>query len=424
MRMKKGCPKNMATPPQSQQKPQQIHEIVHFLCRKKQLLLHCLLESNTWMVCMYFSQSYLARRIGVSRKTINEWIGLFVELNLIHKYYRQSKTCTYEIAPWLLEGDTQDWLKDFYRSFFKLSLALLLSISAASANVTELTFKGFNLSNCTVTTVQKRTSTNEAKLLYEHDPTWCYQACTCTGCTTEAFPNQKRSYLEFEAILESTNMSQELLPFTQEQLGQLTQYSKESIEYANKIVTKDLHSGKAIHNQFNYFLSIVKAYQEKTHKRDGSGASQQRPRASTFTPYVEGGKWVPGARIINNDHNYQTTITHVETDREFALNYEKEIHRLTQMTQEELDLAQPNFKGISMQQRAKFNRCPIWSKFSPEEQRMIWNLAHGSACKCRKNEDAGLIMPDIAQKLIDNIPAKPDLDSEIAYNPDLYEEVF
>jgi hypothetical protein len=244
------------------------------------------------------------------------------------------------------------------------------------------------------------------------------------GCTTEAVPNEKRSLEQFEELLESTNMAQVLLPFTEEQLITLSQYPKVSLDYANKLITKDLHSGKTIHHQFNYFVSIVKSHLEKNPQTGKSGATQSRPRPSTFSPYVEGGKWIPGARVINNERNYQTTITYVETDEEFALNYEKQIHRLTQMTQEELDDAYPKLKGITMKQRAKFDRCPIWSKFTPQQQATIWNLAHGSSCKCRRNEDAGMIMPDIAQKLADKIPVAQMTMLEQEYlDPSIFEEV-
>jgi hypothetical protein len=409
--MKKGCMKIIQSPPQSQQKPQQINDVVHSLCIKQQLLLHYMLSSNTWMRCMYYSQTHLAKKVGVSRKTINEWIALFVELNLIHKWYRQSKTCTYEISSWLLERDTYDWLKGFYRSFFKFSLALMLSMTATSADVTQFAFKGFNLFNCTSTTTQKSTSSNEAKLLYYHDPTWHYQVCTCTGCTTEAVPNKKVTLVEFEAILESTNMSQVLLPFTEEQLVQLAQYPKVSLEYANKLITRDLLGGKTIRNQFNYFVAIVQAHMKHNPQTGKSGASSHnampsssagKPRQSTFSPYVKGGKWLPGAEIINNDRMFQTTITHVETDIEFAINYEKLIHRLTLMTQEELDAYDPKSAGISMKQRSRYDRNPLWKKFTLQEQQSIWRQAHTIDCMCRKNEDAGLLMPEVADKLSHN----------------------
>ena len=328
--------------------------------------------------------------------------------------------------------DVMEWCEELFKNMCKFSLIPFMFISSMSAvggDYTPLVLRRIYGIDIDLIRRIKEPETFKSFFYNRHHhpeievPFASHQARQAYIVGSETTPRGTPSSLETKTHKrERRSIVNNQLPFTQEQLAQLADFSKEAIDHANKALTRELMAGKAIANQFGYFLSCCKNF--KPYQSSKSTPSQSKPRPSTFSPYVEGGKWVPGARIINNDHNYQTSITHVETDREFALNYEKEIHRLTQMTQEELDLAQPNFKGISMQQRAKFDRCPIWSKFSPEEQRLIWNLAHGSACKCRKNENAGLIMPSIAQKLIDNIPAKPDLDSEIAYNPDLYEEVF
>lgn len=190
-----------------------------------------------------------------------------------------------------------------------------------------------------------------------------------------------------------------MLPFNEEQLLKLAEYPKAALEYANKIITKDLHAGKNITNQFGYFEAIVKSFIKKTttpnsHSQKTS-TSQGKARPSNFTSYVVGDKWIPGAEIINNDANYQSSITHVETDLEWALNYEKLIHART--------LEDPEFA----KRCAKFDRNPIWAKLSEVQQIDIWAQAHGDDCTCRKNEAAGLIMPDIAKKLVEKIQDDP-----------------
>jgi len=186
--------------------------------------------------------------------------------------------------------------------------------------------------------------------------------------------------------------NQKQFPFTQEQLTQLAEFPKHILEHANKKLAQELLGGKSISNQFGYFLSICRNYkQPQATYTQKATTSEGKPKPSNFTQYVERGKWIPGARVINNDKYYQTTITHVETDYEFALNFEKAIH---QRTIDDPDLAR---------RCAKFDRNPIWSKLSDFDRDSILNQAHTKDCTCRKNEHAGLIMPDIAQKLADKI---------------------
>jgi hypothetical protein len=185
------------------------------------------------------------------------------------------------------------------------------------------------------------------------------------------------------------------------------------VDYANKLLTKDLLSGKVIHNQFNYFHTICKAHAAKNPQTGKAESKSAGPRPSTFTEYVSGGKWVPGAGIINNDRNHQTTITHVETDEEFALNYEKAIHKRT--------LEDPEFA----KKCARFDKNPIWHKFSPEQQATMWSQVHTDSCTCRRNEQAGLIMPDIAKKLADkNIQTDMTPLEQEYYDPSMFEEVY
>jgi len=185
-----------------------------------------------------------------------------------------------------------------------------------------------------------------------------------------------------------------MLAFTDEQLQKLTEYPREAVEYANKVITRDLHMGKTLANPFGYFEGIVRSFLLKQQTTTARTPSTPKPKArpSNFTEYVEGSKWVPGAKVINNDANYQTSIFHVETDEEFALNYERQIH---QRTLENPELAK---------RCVKFDRNPIWCKLTAVQQQSVWNDAHTQDCVCRTNDVAELLMPDIAQKLQEKVP--------------------
>jgi len=204
--------------------------------------------------------------------------------------------------------------------------------------------------------------------------------------------------------------------FSEEELLELAEYPKQAIEHANKQMTSMLHQGKSIAHPFKWLLAVCDRWVEEQNKTTKTGKTKlipSKPRPSTFSAYVEGGKWIPGAAVINNDRNYQTTITHVETDLEFALNYEKAIHKRT--------LENPEFA----KKCARFDKNPIWQKLTPEQQESIWQQAHGPECSCRRNEQAGLIMPDIAKKLAEKIipTDMSELEQEY-YDPSLFQEIF
>lgn len=370
------------------EKPLDISLFSEKLTDKEIETLHWILSFNKIYKSMYFSQKFIGSKLRRAQQTVSGYFNSLDDSNLVIKFHRgRHKTIEYVVNPQLLEQPYLDKLKSFFNDFFKfftLSLILSSPISAVRRESVQL-IKEVYLYNCT-STVQKRTSINEEILLYEYDPTWYYQACTCTGCTTEAVPNKKRTLLEFEALFKK-EQEQYMQAFTEEQLIVLAQYPKASLEYAQKMLTRDMAAGKGITNIFSYFHAICKKHAEKNPQTGKTKSSPSRPRPSSFTEYVEGGKWIPGARIINNDRNYQTTITHVETDIEWALNYEKSIHHRT--------INDPEFAKRS----ARFDGNPLWNKFSPEQQQDIWIQAHVPSCTCRTNEQAGTILPDVAKQL-------------------------
>lgn len=65
--------------------------------------------------------------------------------------------------------------------------------------------------------------------------------------------------------------------FTDEELLQLQPYTTETISYAQKALTKALHSGKSIPNQFSYLIGICK--NRKAEQASGG------PKAGSSRPY-------------------------------------------------------------------------------------------------------------------------------------------
>ncbi len=258
---------------QSQQKPLDINDIQY---RHTKTIANHLINAfylirsfNKTCKSVYFSQTFIGEKLKLSPNRACEIVNMLQDDGFIIIHGRQSKTCEYEISPYYLQEEQEFKLNRFRKQFIAFSVFLLASITAGSSASRQLDTQGFNLFNCTSTTLPKSTSTNEESTLYLHDPTWYYQACTCTGCTREAVPNRKLSSLEFEALLESTNMAQILLPFTEEQLEILEAYPKNALDYANRLVAKDLLDGKTIHNQFNYFVALCKGYTQKNPEREG-----------------------------------------------------------------------------------------------------------------------------------------------------------
>lgn len=65
--------------------------------------------------------------------------------------------------------------------------------------------------------------------------------------------------------------------FTDEQLFELQKYSKETLSYATKILTRDMAAAKSIPNQFAYFKGVC----EKSHNHQstyGSFTKQSKPK--------------------------------------------------------------------------------------------------------------------------------------------------
>ena len=255
----------------------------------------------------------------------------------------------------------------------------------------------------------------------------------------------------------STMNNPNQLPFTEEQLLQLVDFSKEAIEHANKALTRELMGGKSIANQFGYFLSCcrnfksnpsfkkssphetvskekvesLKAQQNERYQQFMDKRAQKRfdrlielgydpntmhPWEQTEVLNRDRMSYYTGEDCTNTQPARTTTVeapvTYKETDLEFAINYEKAIHKRTQ--------EQPEFAKTC----ARYDRNPLWTKFTPEQQQAIWLQAHGPSCTCRKNEQAGLIMPDIAAKLAQKIPVTQVTPLEEEYlDASLFEEV-
>ena len=332
-----------------------------------------------------YSHWYIAIKTKLSVATVKRSISRLSRLGIIQSIWRPYNTCEYIINEFFKLPSTMKLMKDYFFCF--LSVSLLLSVRSSNPErELLLILKDFNLLKCTgttSTTTPKSTSPYGEKLLYLPDSTW-YFGRDCTGV-----PNKKRSFVEFEALFSFTQEKEQYMQaFTEEQLTTLAQYPKASLEYAQKMLTRDMAAGKGITNLFSYFHAICKAHAEKAPKTGKTMASVGKPRPSNFNEYVAGGKWVPGAEIINTPNTFQSSITHVETEIEWAMNYEQSIHQRTQLD------------PVFAKQTARFDKNPIWSKLNEQQRTNIWSTAHGNDCSCRKNEDAGLIMPQVATKLV------------------------
>lgn len=83
------------------------------------------------------SQEWLARKLNVSRQTINHSMKKLVSLRFIYKGYRHMRTCFYNISPFLQQDDIAMKLRHLlpvFKCMFLFSLSLLAGITSALSN--------------------------------------------------------------------------------------------------------------------------------------------------------------------------------------------------------------------------------------------------------------------------------------------------
>jgi hypothetical protein len=92
---------------------------------QKRALRHILWLRNKNSI--YFSQDWLANKVGCSRKTINETIRELCDLGLIAKFFRMMQTCLYRITDYILNPN--DMWKKALLGILIFSVNNLFSIS-------------------------------------------------------------------------------------------------------------------------------------------------------------------------------------------------------------------------------------------------------------------------------------------------------
>lgn len=88
---------------------------------------------------MYFSQTWLGKQAGVSRKTINEMVGRWHEDGIVEKEYRHRTTCLYRMSDLFKIPYMQSRLRHTFKAF-KVS-AFLLVAACSHGPVTALNIK-------------------------------------------------------------------------------------------------------------------------------------------------------------------------------------------------------------------------------------------------------------------------------------------
>ncbi len=419
--MYKGCLNTMRSPQTSQQKPQQSNKILALLHNTSRTTLRflnfCAVKSG-YNCSFFYTKSQIADWCMMSQSSVVRARRELQRLGILQVHYTKitpeyNEPNRYWFTEGLMTDEVRDQLEVFFKNFCKFALFTILSKPApVYDDIPYILKRNYGIDIELLSKYNKehnfRTMTDDERCLlnlfnnHQHPPEIevpfaSHQARQTDRGLSITAPRGTPSTLEAKTPKRETREfmnNQKQLPFTEEQLLQLAEFPREAIDHANKALTKELMAGKAIANQFGYFLSCCKnfkPYQSKSSSQKTS-TSTGKARPSTFSFYVQGGKWVPGAEVINNDRNFQTTITHVETDEEFATNFERLIHART--------LSDPELA----KRCARFDKNPLWVKMTDEQKATIWQEAHTDSCNCRRNEQAGLIMPDIAQKLAEKNP--------------------
>jgi len=309
----------------------------------QQRVLHYFLQAHQSIEQLSMAQTTIALKLNCSVRSVGRAIKRLVDLGLIYYWQRPYDTNLYMIEDILLEPATLQQLRILFRNIFLFSISFLLSRD----NVRPLILDVNILSKCNEQTTSPTPRTNK-EVLYLPQVVWLYDL------KLEGEPNKKKTYEEFEALFTPWDLN--MLSFTTEQQQQLEQYSQSTRDYAHKIFTKDMASGKAISSQFAYFSSICRNHAAKN-KTPEKGYAQPSSRPNVGPHSV----WKQEERIA-------------ETDFEWALNAERVLHkRMLDQDTHPIAATYPNPK-------LKF--------LSQEEQDLIMQIHND--CTCRDNIDYSL----------------------------------
>lgn len=76
---------------------------------------------------LYFTQSYIAKKIGCVRETVNRLLRPFEELGLISSNFRYKTSNQYQISPYFEDLNVRRILKPIFKCLYWLPLSILLS---------------------------------------------------------------------------------------------------------------------------------------------------------------------------------------------------------------------------------------------------------------------------------------------------------
>jgi len=311
---------------------------------------------------LYMRQDTIARDTGFERETSNRALKFLHLHGFILKHRRPGKkTCEYFIgAFWMTSAGRLILIIIFHISFLcvgfepyvtQLNITNvnkeILAQPESAANDVFVNLFSKKEQNSTAHALSNKPAT---QLLYSSaQPPWLYR--------TEEIgePNKKRTFEQFEALF-FNEREQYMNNFSQEQLVQLSPYSKEVLSYATKMLTKDMAGGKPITNQFAYFKSICERQKNKT-PQAGYAKPTTRPTSGPQSAYKH-------VEFIS------------ETDFDFVYNSEKVLHNCM--------LHDETFhKGAARVEN------PKWKLITVEQQQQVMREIHVD-CTCRQLVDRSI----------------------------------
>lgn len=97
-------------------------------CTKTQLkAFDCLLGMSNALPQLYPTQSYIARKSGCVRETVNRLLRPLEEKGLISSNFRFKTSCQYQISPYFEDLNVRRILKPIFKCLYWLPLSILLS---------------------------------------------------------------------------------------------------------------------------------------------------------------------------------------------------------------------------------------------------------------------------------------------------------
>jgi DNA-binding MarR family transcriptional regulator len=243
-------------------------------------LLKYFLQQQSIHKQLFYSHRYLAQVTKLSYSTVKRSIRRLEKLGYLLSVKRPYKSCLYFLDEMFSIPHIKEQVKKYFKIGFLMSL--LFSYYTHQAKSERVIILKDNISNCdSVTNVQK--TIKPKKLLWEFQDKW--REFQYGG---ERPPTKRLSFDEDLMLLHRDvpmdyvrkQNKEKNMEFTQEELSQLSQFSKQTLEYAKEIVRKDEQQGKQISNPFKYFFAICERHQQ----RNPTTGKRYAPKESTPPP--------------------------------------------------------------------------------------------------------------------------------------------